>query len=135
MDFKKHRDKLDAKYSKYVRERDNWRCITPNHQCSDVIQCGHLIKRGKIWTRYDDDNCYAQCSTHNFMHNQYPEIMTEAVIMRIGEQKYLDLVKRSKNLQRFARAELEQVEEYLDIKIMELADCKRLEGQSADIHP
>lgn len=61
----------DKWFSKFIRIRDAYdsgfcSCITcgvPRHWKG--IQCGHYMKRGKIMTRFNEQNCHAQCATCN----------------------------------------------------------------------
>jgi len=52
----------DKVCSDYVRQRDNWTCITCGHVGTiKDIQSGHYIERNKIGTRFDEKNNNAQC--------------------------------------------------------------------------
>jgi len=58
--------KADKVCSDYVRERDNWTCITCGHVGNKLdTDCGHYIERDKMGTRFDEKNCNAQCKNCN----------------------------------------------------------------------
>lgn len=67
-------ERLDRVFSRYIRLRDSFptqggrmvRCIS----CGRIIpleacDCGHYINRGHMATRWDEDNCHAQCRQCN----------------------------------------------------------------------
>ena len=68
--------KLDKLVGDIVKARDG-KCIV----CGTTKQltCGHLFSRIAYSTRWDLDNCYAQCLSCNFRHESDPYPMTEAV--------------------------------------------------------
>lgn len=80
---------LDRLTSLIVRKRDGF-CVTCGSR--DNLQCGHLIKRGRKWTRWDLRNCNCQCASCNIKHNYYPEIYTEWFIGKYGLDLYKSLV-------------------------------------------
>lgn len=64
------KDKLDKVFSQYIRlsssEDGYCRCFT----CGDPhpwkeIDCGHWISRGRLMTRWDENNCRCQCKGCN----------------------------------------------------------------------
>ena len=110
---KKLIQKLDTIVSLIVRARDE-RCVTPTDKCTKVLQCSHLIKRGKLPTRFDLANCNCQCSYHNYLHNNYPEIYTEWWLNRYGQEAYNSLIKTSQQLWKPSIAELESLLEHLN---------------------
>ena len=86
----------DDLFSKYIRKRDNYKCIS----CGTYLepsesQCGHLITRRKKAVRWDEYNCHCQCPGCNYKHNFYPHIMTIQVIKKIGQMQYEDLCSRT----------------------------------------
>ena len=99
--------KADTVFSLWIRNRDGNKCVLCGS--TQVVQCGHLIKRGKHSTRFDELNCNAQCSRCNFKHNQYPEPYTAWFLTRFGYGAYLQLTEKSKELHKFTRSELEEI--------------------------
>lgn len=109
---KKLIDKLDKIVSLIVRLRDK-KCVTPSVKCTKVLQCSHLIKRGKLPTRFDLDNCNTQCSYHNYLHNNYPEIYTEWWLNKYGQEKYNHLIAQSQKIWKPSITELQELLEHL----------------------
>lgn len=67
------RRKLDKVFSEYIRLRDSraydytaFRCISCGQvkPCSQA-DCGHYISRTAMATRWDEDNCHAECRSCN----------------------------------------------------------------------
>jgi len=108
---KKLIQKLDTVVSLIVRARDQ-KCVIC---CSTKqLQCSHLIKRGRLSTRFDLDNCNANCNGCNLRHNNYPEFYTSWVIEEKGLKAYGELVSRSNQLWKPSNAELESLLEHLN---------------------
>lgn len=97
--------KADKAFSQYVRDRDG-KCVLDCDKCTTVIQCGHLIRRGKLSVRFDETNCNAQCSYHNFLHNSEPEHYYRWFIKNYGHLPLIDLVDRSKIKMKLPTSEL-----------------------------
>lgn len=100
--------KADTAFSKWIRARDK-ECVLKNKKCSSVLQCGHLIRRGKRSVRFDEFNCNAQCSYHNFLHNSEPHHYTDWFIREYGSLPYEDLCDRARRIKKFTRQELEDI--------------------------
>ena len=97
--------KADKVFSTHVRTRDG-KCVLDCDKCTKVIQCGHLIRRGKFSVRFDETNCNAQCSYHNFLHNSEPEHYYRWFIKNYGHLPLIDLVDRSKIKMKLSTPEL-----------------------------
>ena len=84
--------KCDELVSLIVRKRDK-KCVCCNSTIN--LQCGHLIKRGKSYIRFDLVNCNCQCSRCNFRHNQYPEHYTSWFVEKWGVNIYQGMIQLS----------------------------------------
>lgn len=94
--------KADIVFSKWIRARDK-ACFTCGSR--ENLQCGHFISRGKNITRYDEENCHAQCVSCNiFKNGNYP-----VYAMMLGEKMVRKLVAKSYLLHQFKREELEKI--------------------------
>jgi len=91
LDRKKLIKKLDNLFSLYIRKRDNYTCYTCGKK-DGVMQCGHLITRSKMSTRYNEINSHCQCSGCNLLHEYQPEIYTQKFINDYGLEAYNKLV-------------------------------------------
>lgn len=88
-------DKLDRVFSLYIRLRD---CM-PNGMCRCIscgqikefakFDCGHYWSRSHIGTRWDEDNCNAECQYCNRMTGGEHMIgYRENLIKKIGMQRF-----------------------------------------------
>jgi len=107
---------LDRVFSLFIRQRDG-QCYTPTPKCNNVLQNGHLISRRHMSTRWDEINCNGQCGSHNNLHNYQPEIYTSEFIRKNGQQVYLDLEKRSRQIKQWSIPELEEKIQYYKNKL------------------
>lgn len=108
---KKLIQKLDTVVSLIVRARDG-KCVI----CGSTqrLQCSHLIKRGRLATRFDLDNCSCNCASCNWRHNSYPEYYTEWFLEHKGNELYSKLIEQSQQLWKPSNAELESLLEHLN---------------------
>lgn len=104
--FKPKINPNDTKFSRYIRQRDGWRCQYKFKCLGNVsfesnpggLHCSHFQKRGKWTTRYDPDNCDAACvPCHYFVENnpQGQRVLEEWKKKQLGEQRYKALLIRA----------------------------------------
>ena len=77
----------DTAFSKWVRARDGHRCQAQGAvgiECKGHLQCCHIMGRGELVIRTDEDNAIAMCQAHhvffgvrdaqwqNFIEDKYP---------------------------------------------------------------
>jgi 5-methylcytosine-specific restriction endonuclease McrA len=89
--------KLDEAFSKYIRLRDEeYGCITCGKLLTfKELQCGHFFSRSHLHTRWDEDNCHAQCYRCNcILHGNYINY-TKYMIDRYGREFVDELEKKS----------------------------------------
>lgn len=73
---------LDKIYSAYIRLKDCKQGYTQCVTCGDIRwwsehQNGHFFSRGRLPTRWDDDNCHVQCMRCNiFLKGNYIKYTT-----------------------------------------------------------
>ena len=82
----------DEQFSLYIREKER-RCFT----CGTTrnLQCGHLISRSFISTRWVEDNGHAQCVECNQRHEEDESIYKDMFIEEYGQEAYDNLKSRS----------------------------------------
>ncbi len=103
--------KADALFSVFIRNRDKNICVV----CGSTknVQCGHLIKRGKMSTRYDELNCHALCAVCNYLDQYEPWHYTNWFIKKYGAPLYQELYNKSKRLKQMKRLDYEDlIEKY-----------------------
>ena len=92
--------KLDRVFSKFIRLRDTrqydfkyGKCISCGRVLPyDKLDCGHFHSRIHRNTRYDEDNCHAECHYCNRMSADHLIKYQENLIRKIGQQRF-DLLK------------------------------------------
>ena len=90
--------KLDKEFSLFIRLRDCmpngfFRCIS----CGQIkpfgqADCGHYFSRTHLATRFDENNCHAECRACTRFRAAHLEGYRENLIAKIGQQ-YFDLLK------------------------------------------
>lgn len=119
--LKSLKKKLDHAFEMYVRYRDKWTCFT----CGIIIENktdmhgGHLISRKHHSTRWDEDNCKAQCAGCNYKHVWQPHVYTDLYIQKYGPDKYHELVTKSKQTFKVNRGSLEELLTIYESKLNE----------------
>ena len=87
---KSQKSKLDAIFSKFIRERDRGQCYTcPVQKDPKQMQNGHFVPRQYLATRYDEVNNHAQCYACNMLYNGQPS----AYAKRLKEDYGQDIVE------------------------------------------
>lgn len=96
--------KLDKIVGDIVKLRDG-KCIVCN--TTKNLTSGHLFSRVAYSTRWDLDNCYAQCLSCNFRHESDPYPMTQSVLKkhrpRIENMKFIGLIEEEEWLDELHR--------------------------------
>ena len=113
--------KLDKEFSLFIRLRDcmpngYFRCIS----CGQIkpfgqADCGHYFSRKHLSTRFDEDNCHAECRYCNRFLADHLEFYREGLIEKIGQQKF-DLLKvKAASTSKMSDFEYEQLIKYYKI--------------------
>lgn len=116
--------KLDRVFSEYIRKRDckpTGRCIS----CGKIItfetsDCGHYINRKHMATRFDENNCNAQCRACNRFDEGNIQGYRRGLIEKIGENKTDMLEIKKFNLCHLSVTDLNVLIVYYKNKIKEL---------------
>lgn len=118
--------RLDRVFSLYIRHRDAedgyCRCIS----CGRVghvndMQCGHFFSRSNMSTRWDEDNCHAQCPTCNCTLLGNLGAYRDALIDKIGVWRIESLRTRSREVRKWSEAELKEKIKYYTEKVKQLS--------------
>ncbi len=111
-------DRLDKVFSKYIRLRDAmpsgfFRCISCGKlKPIEQADCGHFHSRTHMGTRFDEDNCHAECRYCNRFSADHLIGYREHLIKKIGEQRMLLLDVKAHETRKWSRFELEQLVKY-----------------------
>lgn len=92
----KLKKKLDAVFSKFIREKYPKYCYTCNKP-SAKLQCGHFVPRTYLATRWDENNCRPQCVGCNIFGRGQLLDFEENLKEELGSEVVEDL-KRKRSL-------------------------------------
>lgn len=116
--------KLDKVFSLYIRLRDAMpngyvRCIS----CGQIkkfedMDCGHFHSRTHMATRFDEDNCHAECAYCNRFKADHLIGYQRNLIRKIGQARF-DLLN----------VKAHSVKHYLDFELQEKIDFYKKECQ------
>ena len=106
--------KLDAAFSQYIRHRDSVDGICTCCTCGTrkpikEMQCGHFISRSKYATRWDEDNCAAQCVGCNMFKQGEQYKFSIYIDQKHYAGKADEILQRSYATQKFTEYELEEM--------------------------
>lgn len=106
-------DKLDRIFARYIRLRDIMpngygRCIS----CGRIkhfgdLDCGHFYGRTHMGTRYDEDNCNAECRGCNRFSSDHLINYQTNLIRKIGMGRFELLGVKSRQAKKWTDFELE----------------------------
>lgn len=125
-------DKLDTVFSKYIRLRDampsgTFRCISCGRiKPIEQADCGHFHSRRHMSTRFDEDNCHAECRACNRFSADHIIGYRENLIKKIGQQRFLILEVKAHDTKKWSHFELEQLIKYYRARIEMLQKSKGL---------
>lgn len=112
--------KLDKVFSLYIRLRDSkpfgykyFKCPT----CGRILpfeqaDCSHYFSRRSNSTRFDEDNCMAECRYDNRFNAEHLHKLREALIHRIGEKKFQILEWKHNQTKKWNDFELKELIKY-----------------------
>lgn len=92
--------KADVLFSKYIRQRDGWKCQACGKNYKENPQglhCSHYWGRGRENTRFDPENCIALCFYHHKLwgHGDERDNYTKYMVKRLGKQAFKKLKIRA----------------------------------------
>jgi 5-methylcytosine-specific restriction endonuclease McrA len=107
MDRSELKKKIDREHARYIVNRDGGRCVIC--RSPDQPECGHIFTRGAMSTRWDiepDGNCHCQCHACNAKHEEDPAAYEAWYVDRFGEEAFMALLKRHREVKRYSMFEL-----------------------------
>lgn len=118
--------KLDKEFSLFIRLRDcmpngYFKCIS----CGQIkpfeqADCGHYFSRTHLSTRFDENNCHAECRHCNRFKADHLEGYRENLIEKIGQKKFILLKAKASRTSKITDFDYEQLIKYykaLNIKL------------------
>lgn len=112
--------KLDRVFSEYVRLRDSkpfgykhFKCPT----CGRILpfeqaDCSHYFSRKSSSTRFDENNCMAECRYDNRFNAEHLHKLREALIHRIGEKNFHILEWKHNQTKKWSDCEIKELIKY-----------------------
>lgn len=107
--------RLDKVFALYIRLRDCMpngfgRCIS----CGKIkpyreLDCGHFFGRSNMATRFDEDNCSAECQGCNRASSDHLIYYQENLIRKIGVARFSTLRERAHSIKKWDDDELEKM--------------------------
>lgn len=104
--------RLDKVFALYIRLRDCMpngfgRCIS----CGKIkpyreLDCGHFFGRSNMATRFDEDNCSAECQGCNRASSDHLIYYQENLIRKIGVARFSTLRERAHSVKKWDDDEL-----------------------------
>ncbi len=122
--------KLDRIYSLYIRLRDVMpngyvRCISCGQIKSfEDVDCGHFHSRRHMATRYDEDNCHAECKFDNRFSSDHLIAYQCNLIRKIGQQRFDLLNLKAHSTCHYLDCELEDMIEHYTTEVRRLSSLK-----------
>ena len=117
------RRRLDKVFSRYIRLRDAmpsgfFRCIACG-QIKPISQadCGHYHSRTHTATRWDEDNCHAECRYCNRFRADHLIGYRENLVRKIGQQRFDMLAVRAGTTCQLSAFVLEMLIKYYTEKV------------------
>jgi len=108
-------DKADKQFSRYIRLRDAlpggcFRCIS----CGRILpigqaDCGHYQSRRHMSTRFDEDNCHAECRYCNRFSADHLIGYRANLMRKIGPQRLALLEVKKNTTRKWADFELDEL--------------------------
>lgn len=122
--------KLDTVFSLYIRLRDAMpngyvRCISCGRiKPFEDVDCGHFFSRTHMATRFDEDNCNAECRFCNRMSADHIISYQKNLVSKIGQQRYDRLNIKAHTTCHWLDSELEEKIRYYKEKVSQLSSLK-----------
>lgn len=123
--------KLDKIFSEYIRLRDSmgayFRCIS----CGKIkpyaqADCGHYHSRVHMATRFDEDNCHAECARCNRFVADHLIGYRKNLIEKIGQSRFDLLEFKASQTKKWSDFELKALIEHYKEKVTQLKKEKGL---------
>ena len=125
-------EQLDKEFSLYIRLRDTmpngmFRCIScGNIKPFSEADCGHFFSRKHGSTRWDEDNCHAQCIRCNrFLDGNLVNYRSN-LIVKIGQKRFYELENRHHQTRQWRKSEIKELLDFYKDKNKELKKEKGL---------
>ena len=113
--------RLDKEFSLYIRLRDTmpngfFKCVS----CGQIkpfeqADCGHYWSRRHMSTRYDEDNCHAECRSCNRFKADHLIGYRENLIRKIGQMRFDKLAWKASQTKKWSDFEIQELTKYYKV--------------------
>lgn len=116
------KDRLDKVFSLYIRLRDAmpngyFRCISCGEiKPFDQADCGHYFSRTHLATRFDEQNCHAECRYCNRFKADHLDGYRENLIRKIGQRNFDLLRIRHQSSSQMSEFEYRELIKYYKVR-------------------
>jgi len=113
-------------FSKWVRNRDNWKCYTCGKQYDGTgssrggLHAGHFISRRHNATMFNEMNVHGQCMYCNMWDYGNSGVYAQNLIRDYGKEKFDELVRLGRTIKQFSPVELEEIKRIYQQKLEKL---------------
>lgn len=123
-------DKVDKVFSQYIRMRDSkmygfryFRCPTC-HRILPISQadCSHYYSRAFMGTRFDPDNCMAECAYDNRYNSSHLIEMGKTLEKTIGTEAYLQLKAKARATCKLSAEDLKEKYMYFAALVLKMKE-------------
>lgn len=125
-------EKLDQVFSRFIRLRDaredgTFQCIS----CGRILplekaQCGHYFSRAKMSTRWDEENCSAECCACNLFRSDHLDGYHKNLVKKIGQQAFDLLTLRAHSTKKWSSFEKTALINHYKVEVEKLKKEKGL---------
>lgn len=122
--------RLDKVFALYIRLRDVMpsglgKCIS----CGRIrpyreLDCGHFYGRMNMATRFDEDNCNAECIGCNRVKSDHLIYYQENLIRKIGVARFSTLTERAHSIKKWEDSELKEMIKKYTLEVHRLSHEK-----------
>lgn len=122
--------KLDRVFALYIRLRDAMpngyvRCIScGNIKSFEEVDCGHYHSRVHMGTRFDEENCNAECQYCNRFSADHLDKYAINLVKKIGQSRFDMLRVKAKTPKHYMDFELEQMIKHYTLEVKRLSTLK-----------
>lgn len=129
--MKTRRDKLDAIFSKLIRERSGWKCDAcgkyhPEEERRS-LHCSHYHSRRKQSVRFDPMNAFAHCFACHQRLGENPHEFSIWTQYQLSAAAYADLAFRAHTILKRSKKDKEELYQEMKAKL-EWMESERRKG-------
>ena len=103
--------KADKWFSLYIRARDGNSSVLSG-QSDRKMNCGHVIRRGFLSTRWDEENAFCITAGENIAHEYNPEPFTQWIVSSFGKDYIPRLQRKAQTFKKYTVGDIEAIADF-----------------------